>query len=83
MATNIKRFKELKAYPISLSIPEMQDVLLQELFSNESAKLHKSCKNKFSDLKLGCVEKQQKMSFEKQQNAISSNGKDVTFGDAM
>ena len=33
----------------------------------------KSCKNKFSDLKLGCVEKDQKISFEKQENDISSN----------
>ena len=40
---------------------------------NESAKFHKSCKNKFSDLKLGHVEKQQKMSSEKRKNEISSN----------
>ena len=33
----------------------------------------KSCKNKFSDLKLGFVEKDQKISFEKQENDISSN----------
>ena len=80
LATNIKRFKELKACPISLSIPEMQDVPLQERFSNESAKFQKSCKNKFSDLKRGRVEKQQKMSFEKRQNEISSNDSDVTPG---
>ena len=80
MATNIKRFKELKACPISLSIPEMQYIPLQQLLSNESATFHKSCKNKFSDLKLGHVEKQQKMSFEKRQNEISSNDSDVTPG---
>ena len=65
LATTIKCFKELKTSPILLSILEMQDVSLQQLLSNESAKFHKSCENKFSDLKLGCVEKQQKMSFEK------------------
>ena len=58
----------------------MQDVLLQDLFSNESAKFHKFCKNKFSDLKLGRVEKQQKMSFEKRQNEISRNDSDITPG---
>ena len=79
LATNIKPLKELKACPILLSIPEMQDIQLQELLSNESAKFHKSCKNKFSDLKLGRVEKQQKISFEKQQNEISSNNSDVTL----
>ena len=50
------------------------------LRSNESAKFHKFCKDKFSDLKLGRVEKQQKMSFEKRQNEISSNDSDVTPG---
>ena len=80
LATNTKCFKERKACLISLSIPEMQDVLLQELLSNESAKFHRSYKNKFSDLKLGHVEKQQKMSLEKRQNEISSNDSDVTPG---
>ena len=47
------------------------------LRSNESAKFCKSCKDKFSDLKLGRAEKQ-KMSFEKRQNEISSNDSDVT-----
>ena len=59
---NVKHFKELKACPISLSIPEIQDVPLQELWANESAKFRKCCKNKFSGLKVGRVEKQQKMS---------------------
>ena len=58
----------------------MQDVTLQELLSNESAKFHKSCKTKFSYLKLGRVQKQQKMSFEQRQNEISSNDSDVTPG---
>ena len=58
MATDIKHFKELKACPISSSIPEMKYIPLQQLLSNESATFHKSCKNKFSDLKLGHVEKQ-------------------------
>ena len=80
MLTKKKRFQEFKACPISLSILEMQDVTLQELLSNESAKFHKSCKNKFSDLKLGRVEKQLKMSFEKRQNKISNNDPDATPG---
>ena len=46
----------------------------------ESAKFHKCCKNKFSDLKMARVEKQQKMSFEKRQNDNSSNDSDVTPG---
>ena len=33
--------------------------------SNEAVKFHKSCKNKFSNLKMVRVEKQRKMSFEK------------------
>ena len=58
----------------------MQDVPLQKLLSSESAKCYKSCKNKFGDLQLGRVEKKQKMSFEKQQNEISSNDSGVAPG---
>ena len=43
----------------------MQGVPLQEPLSKDSAKFHrhKSFKNKFSKLKMGRAEKQQKMSF--------------------
>ena len=52
-----------------LSVPEMQNVTLQERYMNQA----KSCENKFSNVKLNRVEKHQKISFEKQENDISSN----------
>ena len=36
----IRRLKELKACPISFSVPEMQEVPLKELLSNELTKFH-------------------------------------------
>ena len=67
----------IKASQTSLSIPEMQDVPLQELLSNESAKFHKSCKL-IQWLKTGSSWKLQKTSFEKRQNGILNNDFDDT-----
>ena len=57
IAENIKQFENLPVSPTNLRFLENDKSILVKTFIENKAKLHKSCGNKFSDLKLERVQK--------------------------
>ena len=57
IATNIEKFELLGESPISIQFDDVDKDTLSEYFIKNNGKFHKSCNNKFSDLKLERAEK--------------------------
>ena len=60
IAENIEQFENLPVSPINLRFLENDKSILAKTFIENKAKFHKSCGNKFSDLKLELVQKRLK-----------------------
>ena len=71
LATNIKRFEELKYLPMKLDIEKLSEgQRLEDTLLKRKAKVHKTCKDKFSNLKL--------LRAEKRKSADSASGETST-----
>ena len=57
LSNAIKCFSELGSFPIDVDISICQDENLLETFTKQKAKWHKSCRDKFSNLKLQRAQK--------------------------
>ena len=66
IATNIERFERLDQSLIALQFQEIDKKLLTELFIKNDAKFHKSCTNKFSDMKIERAKKNGQMTIRSQ-----------------
>ena len=71
LAKNIKRFEELKSLPMKLDIEKLSEgQRLEDTLLKRKAKVHKTCKDKFSNLKL--------LRAEKRKSADSASGETST-----